>query len=588
MKAIIYSRVSTDAQERDGTSLDTQERACVDYALDQGWEVVRRIRDTDSGALLERDGLSQLREALRHGTADVIVAYAVDRLSRSQNHIGLLFDEFEGAGVTMAFVTERFEDTAVGRFILAARAFIAEVEREKIAERTMRGKEERARSGRIPQATGRGMYGYHYDPTVGRRVVNPEQAAVVRCVFEDFAGGASIIGITNALNEQGVPTFTGRAWSAWTVKNMLRNPGYAGRTVFKRTKTGYRRDPLTGKRRRTVALRDESEWIEVPDATPPVISEELFNAVQTRLLDPERRRQAQRKYDYPLGGAVRCAHCDSAMVGQTSAGKYRYYRCRRAYSGPRHDRCPARYVRARDLERAVTHELTTVLASPEVVLAELEHASSNDARSDDLAAAQQLLSSLDNQRQRVLKLFQMGEVDEVYLQKELEALRVRRSPAEATIARLNGSGSAPSVPADPEQFAATCEVLRERVVGEIEAGRLKDVAEAMQISITIARTDGGASGVLEGVIPHEIGRFDEDFSHHCTNIGITARLSQTAVRSSFPSAGPSLGARRPTRQPSEEGSPSRRRGWLSPLPTSSRISTTGLLRTSGDRRWLGI
>ena len=301
MRAIIYSRVSTDAQERDGTSLDTQERACVDHALDQGWEVVRRIRDTDSGALLEREGLTDLREALRHGAADVVVAHAVDRLSRSQNHIGLLFDEFEGAGVTMAFVTERFEDTAVGRFILAARAFIAEVEREKIAERTMRGKEERAKGGRIPQATGRGMYGYHYDSDTGRRVINHEQATVVRRVFEGFAGGASIIGITNALNEEGIPSFTGRAWSAWTVKNMLRNPGYAGRTIFKRTKTGHRRDPLTGKRRRTVALRDESEWIEIPDATPPVISEELFNAVQARLLDPERRRQAQRKHEYALG-----------------------------------------------------------------------------------------------------------------------------------------------------------------------------------------------------------------------------------------------------------------------------------------------
>ena len=514
MKAIIYSRVSTDAQERDGTSLDTQERACEEYATAQGWEVVRRIRDTDSGALLERDGLTELRETLRHGTADVIVAYAVDRLSRSQNHIGLLFDEFEGAGVTMAFVTERFEDTAVGRFILAARAFIAEVEREKIAERTMRGKEERARSGRIPQATGRGMYGYHYDSDTGRRVINREQGAVVRRVFEDFAGGASILGITNALNEAGTLSFTGRAWSAWTVKNMLRNPAYAGRTIFNRTRTGHRRDPLTGKRRRTVVLRDESEWIEIPHATPPVISEDLFNAVQTRLLDPERRRQAQRKNDYPLGGLVRCARCNGAMVGQTSMKKYRYYRCRRAYAGPRHDRCPTRYIRAGDLERAVVHELTTVLASPEVVLAELEHASSIDARNDDLAGAQQLLASLDNQRQRLLKLFQMGEVDEAYLQKELEALRARRSPAEATIARLNGSGSAPCSPANPEEFAATCELLRERVSEEIEAGRLKDVAEAMQVSVTIARTDDGASGALEGVIPHEIGRLGAELFHH--------------------------------------------------------------------------
>lgn len=159
MRAIVYSRVSTDAQERDGTSLETQERACLELAADRGWRVMRCIRDAASGGTLERAGIEELRDALRRGEADVVVSYAVDRLSRSQNHIGILFDDFERANARMEFVTERFEDTAVGRFILAARAFIAEVEREKIAERTMRGKVERARSGRIPQGTGAGCFG---------------------------------------------------------------------------------------------------------------------------------------------------------------------------------------------------------------------------------------------------------------------------------------------------------------------------------------------------------------------------------------------------------------------------------------------
>lgn len=138
MNAIVYSRVSTDVQERDGTSLDTQERACVDFATEWGWRVIRRIRDAASGASLERAGMQDLRETLKSGEVDVVIAYAVDRLSRSQNHIGVLFDEFEQAGVRFEFVTERFEDTPVGRFILAARAFIAEVEREKIAEHDAR------------------------------------------------------------------------------------------------------------------------------------------------------------------------------------------------------------------------------------------------------------------------------------------------------------------------------------------------------------------------------------------------------------------------------------------------------------------
>ena len=64
-------------------------------------------------------------------------------------------------------VPARFEDTAVERFILTARDLVGEVEREKMGERTTRGKIERARSGRIPQAFGQGCYGYVHNPTTG-------------------------------------------------------------------------------------------------------------------------------------------------------------------------------------------------------------------------------------------------------------------------------------------------------------------------------------------------------------------------------------------------------------------------------------
>ena len=156
IRAVVYSRVSTDAQERDGTSLDTQERACEEYVSANGWVLVESIRDTASGSSLDRPGIEKLRLLLREGTVGVVVAYDVDRLSRNQNQIGVLFDEAEQAGTQLQFVMEKFEDTATGRFILAARAFIGEVEREKISERTMRGKAERARTGKIPQGTGKG------------------------------------------------------------------------------------------------------------------------------------------------------------------------------------------------------------------------------------------------------------------------------------------------------------------------------------------------------------------------------------------------------------------------------------------------
>ena len=210
MRTLIYLRVSTDGQERAGTSLKTQERESIEYAQAKGGTVTRVIRDVASGASLDRPGLEQARRALRDGACDVLLAHAVDRLSRNQNHIGVLLDEAEEAGVRLDFVTEEFEQTLVGQFILAARAFVAATEREKIVERTVRGKKERARSGRLPQATGKGCYGYTYVPETGRRVLNPEQAPIVVRIFEEFVAGKSCNRIANDLNAADIPTFTGR------------------------------------------------------------------------------------------------------------------------------------------------------------------------------------------------------------------------------------------------------------------------------------------------------------------------------------------------------------------------------------------
>ena len=158
---------------------------------------------------------------------------------------------------------EKFEDTAVGRFILAARAFIAEIEREKIAERAMRGKAERARSGRLPQGTGKGCYGYKYDPETGTRTIEPDQAQVIRRIFAEFLGGTLIVRIANDLNRGAIPTQTGGKWYPATLHKVLRNETYTGRTVYRRTRRTNGGRHINGVPRRTVQQRPQSEWIEI-------------------------------------------------------------------------------------------------------------------------------------------------------------------------------------------------------------------------------------------------------------------------------------------------------------------------------------
>src|SRR5262249_25032569 len=136
-RVIIYSRVSTRKQEDNGASLDTQEARCRAYAEERGWEIVAAYREVHTRVeLWERPKLSEAREILRSGSADVLLVHALDRLSARDIHIAVLMDEAERFGTSIDSVTEEIETTPIGRLVLQVLAFAAELEREKIMERT--------------------------------------------------------------------------------------------------------------------------------------------------------------------------------------------------------------------------------------------------------------------------------------------------------------------------------------------------------------------------------------------------------------------------------------------------------------------
>ncbi len=175
----------------------------------------------------------------------------------------------------------------MGRFILAARAFIGEVEREKIVERTMRGKAERARSGRLPQGTGRGLYGYSYNSALGVREIDEYQAAVVKRIFRRYAETLSFSMVSGELNEANVPAKAGGRWYPLTVRRVLSTESYTGRTFYRRTKRVKSRNGRNGNGPRSqVVPRPQEEWIEVEGCTPRIIDETAWRRVHAILADP--------------------------------------------------------------------------------------------------------------------------------------------------------------------------------------------------------------------------------------------------------------------------------------------------------------
>ena len=503
MRAIIYLRVSTDMQEREGTSLETQERECLEYAESPGWTVVRIIPDVASAASLDRPGLEQVRRAMRDGSCDVVLAHALDRLSRNQNHVGVLLDEAAEAGVRLDFAIEDFEDTAMGKFILAARAFMAETERERIVERTVRGKKERARSGRLPQATGKGCYGYTYVPATGQRELNPEQAPIVVRIFEEFVGGKGCSRIARELNADGVPTFAGKRWAPPTVYRTLRRETYTGVTIYRKTGTKMVKRPGRKHRVREVFERPESEHIEIKGASPQIVSRELFNRAQALLDEPARRTQRTPSRNYPLSGRIRCRGCGAGMVGHaTNRGRYFYYRCNRRYLAAEEERCKSRPVRTEVLEAAVRDELSEFLANPAMVVEMVEALRLDAGNGVRLAEVERALEKLREDEHRLIKLYTSGRFEEALLDEESAALATRKAALEREQARL----LAEAEPGwDPD-------VLRERMpkalafieewVQRANGDKLQLLLEAFRVSIKATREEAEISvevPLIEGV-----------------------------------------------------------------------------------------
>ncbi|MBA3518170.1 MAG: recombinase family protein, partial [Rhizobiales bacterium] len=316
-RVAIYCRVSTASQE-DGSSLETQEAACRAFVAEHGWNVIDMYREVFTGAeLFDRPQLGKLREAIRRREVDVVVAHALDRLTRNQAHLGVILSEADYAGVAIEFVTERLEDTPEGRLLQSVRGFVAEVERLKIAERTVRGRRARAQAGKLLPGKA-APYGYRWrDANRAALDIDPIDGPVVQRIFQEVIQGNTIRGIALQLTAESIPTATGGdRWSSSTIYTLLKRRAYTGEAVAWR----YGSEKIKGGKLR-ILVRPEVEHVALPVGTiPPLVTPTVFDGVQQLLV--RNREQAVRNNRNPeatllRGGYARCGTCGTALNTST-------------------------------------------------------------------------------------------------------------------------------------------------------------------------------------------------------------------------------------------------------------------------------
>ena len=227
MRAVIYARYSTDLQRE--ASIEDQVRICrqADRAGGLGADCDLQRCGT-SGASRLRPGYQKLLEDARTGVFDVVVAEALDRLSRDQEDVAALYKQLRFQGIRLITLAEgEISELHVGLKGTMNALFLKD-----LALKVHRGLEGRVRragqeAGSAMATTSSGnMTGAVIRSSGGRRI-NEAEATVVRRIFAEFATGRSPRAIAARLNGEHIAGPRGRPWSDTTIRgHALRGTGH--------------------------------------------------------------------------------------------------------------------------------------------------------------------------------------------------------------------------------------------------------------------------------------------------------------------------------------------------------------------------
>lgn len=307
-KAALYIRVST-AYQIDKDSLKVQERELINYT-----KLVLNIKDYEifrdagySAKNTDRPDYQKMMSKLRTGEFSHLVVWKIDRISRNLLDFAEMYAELKDLGVAFISKNEQFDtSSAIGEAMLKIILVFAELERQMTSERVTAVMISRAESG--SWNGGKVPLGYVYHKETKSFSIHPEQAEVVKLIYDSYERMQSSTAVAKFLNQKGITTKAGRKWNPSTVCLILRNQVYKGTMVYNK-----RRISVTGK------LKPEDEWITVDNHHAAIIDTEQFercHALLKRNMIGSDRSTYFRGNCHVLAGLLYCDYCGSMMAAQ--------------------------------------------------------------------------------------------------------------------------------------------------------------------------------------------------------------------------------------------------------------------------------
>ena len=343
-KAIIYARVSSKEQEKEGFSIPAQLKLLNKYAVDNRHRVIQEYVDVETAKKSGRTQFTEMIKFLRKeaksknsSSCRTLVVEKTDRLYRNLKD-WVIVDELD---LEIHFVKENVilshESRSSEKFMHGIKVLMAKNYIDNLSEETKKGMGEKAEQGIYPSFA---PLGYLNVECNGKRFIQPDPdiGPMVGQLFEWYAtGNYSLREISKKIQEEGfVFRKTGHKIPKSVVHKILKNPIYHG--DFKWAGKVYKGNH------------------------EPLITKELYDRVQDVMIVKGRRRTRQQKHKWAFQGLLTCGHCGCALTAEMKKQRYVYYHCT-GFKG----KCPERYVREEEVARQFGEALNAIKIDDEAL-----------------------------------------------------------------------------------------------------------------------------------------------------------------------------------------------------------------------------
>ncbi len=319
MIAAVYIRVSTEDQAREGFSLGEQKEKLLQLCAFKGYEVFKVYEDAGISAkdMEHRPAFQEMLQDMRTGKINYIVAYKLDRVTRSVRDLEELISQLEKYNCYL--VCDRDDvntSTANGRFFVRMLTVLSQLEIEIVSERTKFGLNGAIKSSHLP---GPAPLGYKKDGNK-KTIVDETTKPVIERIFKMYLEGKSFQQISNIFNEEKL--LNPKKWKDTTIQKIIDNKIYMG------DYEQYKR----------IAKKENKEPVIYMNVVEPIISRAMWEECQRQ--KEVNQRTYTRDRVYLFFQKIKCSTCGRIMKCKGSGGKkkkYMYYNCEFCHFNLRED-----------------------------------------------------------------------------------------------------------------------------------------------------------------------------------------------------------------------------------------------------------